>query len=708
MQLVKCLASRPGLFNNTEFDFGDRATVIFGKNGSGKTIFAKSIVDSIWHSSPVLVNGDILKSMYFDIHVNSSAAVRYRFTNHGEKNYQVKKLFPDAETLIALKKYAVSDDREIELDQTPEGRELNYYLTRIDKSIFLNSSFVESPSDTGKYSRHDYSSLKKILLYDSSGYYEILLDMEGFMKSGNCLERELAASEMELKELSKSLELYDMQNSRTDKLYREKHSLRKEIDELKKSMAYLTRQKETQENVLANLERIEELNKNLLNIKGEVDKQNQILSSILSMKAEIDTMFPQFSGEKISDFSGLDELQNIFNQIRNINEKIDNWHFEKDDRKIKRRNMSIGVNLFAALSLLGLFIKNGFSLMNDLYAAISIVTFALLFSAGVILINSLSHNPRNLSKLMDERRELEARLQGIIESNSTGIREYRLSEIYEYLIKYFEDYIDYSEKTSELNQLKDSIKDMNDLAGIEEKLELLKNEEERIRGEISRGIESLDIKEESELSAERINSLITRIGSDMESVREKIKSKEDIVKTIDDEISRYTVDGFDRTSASAGIENLNRRIADISSDKKTIALIHDFLQSAVESREQKQLNRLSKSALLNFNFLTANQFVSIIDEAVLKKIIVENSLPEDINQSVKHLVFLSIKLALTEFLIDAGITLPLIIDEPFLFMDSERTSRFKQLIDDISSKRQVVIFTHHTDKGEWGKYIELQ
>jgi uncharacterized protein YhaN len=68
---------------------------------------------------------------------------------------------------------------------------------------------------------------------------------------------------------------------------------------------------------------------------------------------------------------------------------------------------------------------------------------------------------------------------------------------------------------------------------------------------------------------------------------------------------------------------------------------------------------------------------------------------------------MSIKFALTDFFIDDKISLPLIIDDPFQFMDEERTLKLKDQITEISSRRQVIIFTHQKDKKNWGRHIEI-
>jgi len=70
-------------------------------------------------------------------------------------------------------------------------------------------------------------------------------------------------------------------------------------------------------------------------------------------------------------------------------------------------------------------------------------------------------------------------------------------------------------------------------------------------------------------------------------------------------------------------------------------------------------------------------------------------------------MLIAVKLALTEFMIDAGGALPLILDEPFLYMDDRRAARFRELLEATAPMRQVILLTHNNLYKDWGTYIEL-
>ena len=131
------------------------------------------------------------------------------------------------------------------------------------------------------------------------------------------------------------------------------------------------------------------------------------------------------------------------------------------------------------------------------------------------------------------------------------------------------------------------------------------------------------------------------------------------------------------------------------------------MKETIQIREEEQLKKLIDATFEKFNYLTNNQFIAKMDKKTLRDIIDNNKMSGKYNTTIIHPLILSLKIVLSDFLINSGFSLPLIIDDPFILMDTDRTKRFKEMIMKISKKRQVIIFTHLKDKKDWGKYIEL-
>jgi len=80
-------------------------------------------------------------------------------------------------------------------------------------------------------------------------------------------------------------------------------------------------------------------------IKDEIQDEQQKIKSIKDMKSELDAMFPQFSDMDINDSTNLDRLQELFNDIRNLNEQIDNFYFLRELKRKKFKKIATAVNV---------------------------------------------------------------------------------------------------------------------------------------------------------------------------------------------------------------------------------------------------------------------------------------------------------------------------------------------------------------------------
>src|SRR4030067_2294845 len=102
------------------------------------------------------------------------------------------------------------------------------------------------------------------------------------------------------------------------------------------------------------------------------------IQSISDMKTELDTMFPHFSDIDINDSTNLERLQEVFNDILNLNEQIDDFYFRRDLKKKKFKKIAVAASLSALSSCLFILIRNGFAFQKDLYLWTGIVAAAFV------------------------------------------------------------------------------------------------------------------------------------------------------------------------------------------------------------------------------------------------------------------------------------------------------------------------------------------
>jgi uncharacterized protein YhaN len=287
------------------------------------------------------------------------------------------------------------------------------------------------------------------------------------------------------------------------------------------------------------------------------------------------------------------------------------------------------------------------------------------------------------------------------------VRDYKLSELYELLLHYFEDYVDYTERKRDLNRIKDSLKEQDHMRNIQKKLDELKREEKLIKDEIDSSINNLNIVDDIKNEQDKIDELIQNIDIEIAFIKDKVETKEEILKQINSEITHQSSDNEKIKHLLEEKNTVERILKKWKINQNSLHFIMEVIGDAVERSEEKQLDKLLDSTLDKFNHLTGNQYITRIDADTVLRMIKENKITEDMNPSVIHALLLSIKFSLSDFIIDRDLSLPMLIDDPFLFMDEERCTRLRDLIAYVSSKRQVIIFTHQRDKKDWGNFIEL-
>ena len=458
MQFIKCMVYRHGLFDNRVIDFSDRLTIVYGKNGSGKSLLARSMVDVLWgkFSERKLLGDEVWNSLYLDLFFSLSDSGYYRICNTSDKNYRIQYIQNNTEKVIYSESKSEGQDNRVQehFDNEFESRMLREFLGRFDCASFINSSFIPASSDIARDSFMDLPVLKRIILDENTGFYNQYLNMRKIFDAGMVddggLPPEVSRFEDKKRDLEKKIQIMDIRDSRHDKLRREKNTLQREVDELNSSLNSLNSQKEILNKIIENLHKVEELKEEFEDIKDEIQSEQQKIKSMADMKTELDTMFPQFSEIDIADSTNLDRLQEVFNDIRNLNERIDNFYFRRElkARRLKRAAVAVSAGAFAALATV--LIKNGFSFFKDLYLLIGIIALACVAYAAIGAATLLTRRDRDLQKLEEEKKRFKERIMALMEKSKVVLEDYKLTEIYELLLQYFEDYVNYTERKKDL------------------------------------------------------------------------------------------------------------------------------------------------------------------------------------------------------------------------------------------------------------------
>ena len=715
MQFIKCIVYRHGLFDNRVLDFSDRLNIVYGKNGSGKSMLVRGMMDAVWgrFSDRKLLSDEVWNSLYLDLLFSLSEDGYYRISNTSDKSYRVQFVHSNGEKTLYSESKLDFAEGKIQNDFNPdfESKVFREFLNRFDSGKFFNSSFIPASTDIAGDSVIDYSMLKKIILDDHTGFYNNFNNLNKSFQQGvsamSGLPPEVIRFEEKKRELEKKIQIIDISDSRHEKLRKEKNTVQQEVDELNNSLNSLSSQKEILNKIIENLTKVEELKNEFETIKDEIQSEQQKIKSITDMKTELDTMFPQFSDIDLADSTNLDRLQEVFNDILNLNETIDNFYFMRELRKKKFRRIAVAVAC-TALSLVCIILaRNGFDIQKDLALWAGILGLSCAVEAAIAVYQQVARRSKVLDQLEDEKKRYKEKIIALMEKSKVELEDYKLTEIYELLLQYFEDYVNYTERKKDLARIKSSLKEEEYMITIQKKLDALKKEEEIIKDEIHTSIDTLNIVDDIENETSKIEDLIQNIDMEAVIIKEKIETKEHILQQIDSEFAQ--VSGHDGALSAIMEEknNLDRVMKKWKVNQNSLQFMLRTLASAVERSEEKQLRTLMDGTIDKFNHLTGNQYITKIDVPVLMGLLAENRVTEVLTPPIIHALLISLKFALSDFIINENTSIPLLIDEPFQFMDDERCNKFRDLVSYISNKRQVIIFTHHSDKRNWGNFIEL-
>lgn len=714
VQFIKCIVYKHGLFDNRVLDFSDRLTVVYGKNGSGKSLLARSMVDAVWgkFTGRNLLGDDVWNSLYMDILFSISDSGWYRICNTSDSSYRVHYVRNNREKLLyaETKIHASGGAVRDEIGASAEGKQFLEFIDRIDSNTFMHSSFVPSSTDLAGGTIIDYGALKRILLNDRSDFYGIFTNLNTLFSgtlAGDALPPEVLRYEEKKRDLEKRIQIVDISGSRHEKLIREKKSIQREVDELNSSLVSLGSQKEILAKIIENLNKVEELKGEFEAIKDEIQDEQRKIKSISEMKSELDTMFPQFSDIDITDINNLDHLQEVFNDIRNLNEKIDTIYFSRELKKRKLKKAAVAIAAVGLAAVLGILARDGFDLLRHLPVWGGILGIVCAVVASIALYLFAASRDAEIDRLEEERQGYKERIKVLMEKSKVEVEDFKLTEIYELLLQYFEDYVNYTERRKDLARIKSSLKEEEYMVRIQNKLDALKREEEIIKDEIHTSIDTLNIVDDIENETSKIEELIRNIETESAIIREKAATKDRILQQIDAEFIQAAGNSGAMNALIEEKKSVDRILKKWKVNRNSMRYITETLARSADRSEEKQFRKLLDGTLEKFNHLTGNQYITTIDDAMLMRLITENRILPEMTPPVIHALLLSLKFTISDFLINGEAAIPLLIDEPFQFMDDERCGRFRDLVMEIARRRQVIIFTHHSNKRNWGGYIEL-
>ncbi len=717
VRIKSCVASRPGLFENKTLDFGEGINLVCGRNSSGKTLLAKGFLDII-NCRPRegnLLDARVWDGFYFDVTCVNSA-YEYRYVNNADRYFFIRnQRDDDSEDLLSADPKDGAIVPESRLAHSPAGEALAGHYRAVPAWQLVNASFVPSPADVTGDTMLRAAHLRELFVRDSSGFDKLYGAIAGrFGRDGRGAEVELsgqagcASLEARIRELDKNVKILEIQESKHDKLQREKGLLLDEIETLKIDLVEHRRKRELFLNILKRLEVLDEHDRQAGEIKAHVAQEKLKREQYLALKRTMEISYPQFQNFSEDQRKNLRKIQEVYRDLRDQREKIDNYNTTVSTIKKYLKNVIIALSI-SSLAAVALMAGNVLIKVNPghRFTVVGILLAFICGSAlGHLFFTLFSRRSRPYVQMLEKEKELESVIVDLLRDNNISDGEYRIESVYEFLLQYFAEYSDFTDMQLDLVRMEGQFDDEARIEEMKAALQRLNAERKTMERELEAEVYSLNMGPDLKVDINEIRAQIAWVGGEIEELDKKLEMRGSIVLQMEEEAGRA---GFNAGEKARLLEERAAHESALAAGRARTAVIRcvrDLMKEAVERRENRQMERLARKAMRHLNALSGNRFVGEIDESVIRSVVAGDSAPA-LNPAALHAVILSIKLALTDFFIDLGAPLPLIIDDPFLYMDDERARNLKAVLDDISRGRQIIIFTHSSAFKDWGNFIEL-
>lgn len=721
MLIRHCNISKPGLFDNRVLEFDEKITVILGRNNSGKTLLSRVLIDVLHaaHGGGVLLDEKAWENLYLELVLNADGS-EYRITKNNGKTLAISSgnRHPD-DTIVSVDLRAANAENgsEIMTRLQSDGRAqwLHRFYSRIDGNVLSGLSYMPSAFDYDGSPAVFLSGLRGFFVEDDPEFCRIHHRIKNFLREGNerdgfggGAEDELLALESELKELNRRIEIIELEYSKYEKMIRERRNIEQSILNKKQEIESIAERKKIGERILENQHRITDLDVSLKSRCRELDEERAAREEIEKLTRKSAELFPQFQDFSETQKANLKKIQDYYRELRDANEELNEKIslIEKRNNILKSAVVSLAIaSLFAIILVLSGVLLIVSPVKKSLFIT-SLIGFALLGVALLLFFNVVAGRSRKLADLRLKIEDLGGRIEVLLRENNVKISGLGMEPLYEFLLQYFEEYSEYTELQMDILKLKNTLRDERDVEELEKEIDLLSKRKDELLGEIEKDRKILGSDAPADNAATASLEFVFSLEKKLESLEQEITYDSGLLARIDEEIRAMSFQDDEKKECLEKKKKLVRKIEEHTAKREAMKFLLGIFNATEESRWQRIRDGIARRAEEIFHEMTDKSYITQIESEVFVKLIGGSPI-EGLHRSVIHLLHLSVKLAMTDFLIDFSQPLPLILDDPFLFMDEVRMSRLKEILERVSAGRQVIVFTHGMPFDGWGKMVEI-
>ncbi len=721
MLIRHCNISKPGLFDNRVLEFDEKITVVLGRNNSGKTLLSRVIIDVLHAANRVgvLLDDKAWENLYLELLLNADGS-EYRIIKNNGKTLAIYSGNRNPEDTIVSIDLRVGNPENgssimAHLQSDVRARWLHRFYSRIDGNVLSGLSYMPSAFDYDGSPAVMISCLRSFFVEDAPEFCSIHHRIKSILNEGNerdgfgsNAENELLALESEMKALNRRIEIIELEYSKYEKMIRERRNIEQSILQKKQEIETTAERKKIGERILENQHRITDLDVSLKSRCHELDEERAARAEIERLEKKSAELFPQFQNFSELQKANLKKIQDYYRELRDANEELN----EKVSIIEKRNNIfkSAVISLAIASLLAIMLVLSGVLLIvspvkKSLFVT-SLLGFALLGVALLLFFNVVAGRSRKLADLRLKIEDLGGRIEVLLRENNVKISGLGMEPLYEFLLQYFEEYSEYTELQMDILKLKNTLRGDRDLEELEREIDLLSKRKDELMGEIEKDRKLLGSDAPADPSATASLEFVFSLEKKLESIEQEITYDSGLLARIDEEIRAMSFQDDEKKECLEKKKKLARKIEEQTARKEAMKFLLGIFDATEESRWRRIRDGIARRSEEIFHEMTEKSYITQIESELFGRLV--DGVPiEGLHRSVIHLLHLSVKLAMTDFLIDFSQPLPLILDDPFLFMDEVRMSRLKEILDRVSSGRQVIVFTHGIPFDGWGKMVEI-
>ena len=692
MRFTQCIAAKTGVLENKIINFNNDITIICGSNESGKSLFAKAMIDSAF---AIQSEQRILpEEMWSNLYVNMT------LSNENEKMTIIRNgcsliTFADISSGTGKEIYAGATDINKFSDKIKSMPEISNSLicrliTTMSPQIFIDASLISSPFESFLEPYYSYNNIKKVVSFSESNFIDIYSKLKHSIYSDKITSRinnsflsNIFYHENEIQKIRKELQIFDVHFSKIDKLSQElseieKHnrSIEKEIAELEVKTSFLHKSQEALANVFI-------LESKLNGLKNFALSEESKYSSIETKKQKL--------RDRFSKFINLSEIQR--NNLNNIQLAYKYAIDAKDSyaKRLKRTGIikklcyAVTVSFFCA-SLTFPAAAHFFHLYSEQIKSIH----KILIPASGLFISIISITilrfkmKRDISiKLEELYNQRVAELKDILSKSDIPLSSEHFEDMFEFLLQYFEEYSEFLENEIEIEDIEDSLFPEEKIRNVRQEIQEL----EKNRSELLKSLETINGDRNSKNTA--INKQIEGNAERVAILKNELERNTEILRRMNEELDA-------RGKESSQNESLNQRklfheqkLKSLKSSHRTASYILTNMTQARAEFENRAFSQISEDTYSIFTRISSSGSVTKNDTDSL----IKGDMSSIKNTSLRYSALLSFKLAMGRAMKNSNFSLPLIIDEPASYLDKGKIDIFFSILSEFSSERQIIILT---------------